>query len=151
MTDISISGGGRFAEFADELRAAAADVDEVVDQAVEKTALEVERSAKQNAPVDTGTLRSSIQTAPAGVAEYLVGTNIEYAPDVEFGTDPHVITPDEADALAFEGSDGELVFTQRVEHPGTPAQPFLRPAVDEHESTLTRNIAAAITEPLDDI
>lgn len=151
MTDISISGGGEFAEFADELRAAAADVDEVVDRAVKETALEVERSAKQNAPVDTGTLRSSIETAPSGVGEYLVGTNIEYAPDVEFGTDPHVITPDEADALAFEGSDGELVVTQRVKHPGTPAQPFLRPAIDEHESTLTRNIAAAITELLDDI
>ena len=58
-------------------------------QAAEKelqlTALEIERDAKLNAPVDTGMLRASI-TSTGGGSEYEIGTNIEYAPFVEFGT-----------------------------------------------------------------
>ena len=49
------------------------------------TALEIERDAKLNAPVDTGMLRASI-TSTGGGSEYEIGTNIEYAPFVEFGT-----------------------------------------------------------------
>lgn len=142
MTDIDIDGSD-FAEFADNLREAAANLDEAVDAALQKTALQVERSAKQKAPVDTGTLRASITNRPIDDG-YVVGTNVEYAAAVEFGTRPHVITPNQADALAFEGQAGELIFRQRVEHPGTEAQPFLRPALRDHESDLTENIDEAI-------
>jgi len=148
MSDITIDGS-EFDAFADKLRAVAEELDDAVDAGVRKTALQVERSAKQETPVDTGTLRSSIQTARVDVGEHIVGTNVEYAPDVEFGTRPHVITPDEADALAFKGTGGEMVFTRRVEHPGTPAQPFLRPAVRDHQSDLVENINDAIADLLE--
>jgi hypothetical protein len=49
---------------------------------------------------------------------------------VEFGTSPHTITPNDAEVLRFE-VDGEVVYTQKVEHPGTDPRPFLRPAVNE--------------------
>lgn len=149
MSDFEISGGDAFQELADDLESMADEVQEALDSAVQKTAFQVERSAKQNAPVDTGTLRASLRTTPTGPAEYAVGTNVEYAPDVEFGTQPHVITPDGAEALRFEGAGGDIVFAQRVEHPGTPAQPFLRPALNEHESDLEANIAAAIRDLAD--
>lgn len=64
-----------------------------------------------------------------------IGTNVEYAPHVEFGTGPHEIT---GDPLVFEGRDGELVFTDRVMHPGTPAQPFMRPAGRRTRANLQR-------------
>lgn len=63
--------------------------------------------------------------------DWVVGTNTEYAPHVEFGTSRHPITPDEKDALAFPGDDGETVIVAEVDHPGTDPQPFFRPAVNE--------------------
>lgn len=54
----------------------------------------------------------------------IVGTNVAYAPPVEYGSAPHVIT---GDPLAFPGDDGETAFATRVEHPGTDPQPHVRP------------------------
>jgi HK97 gp10 family phage protein len=57
----------------------------VVSQAVAATALAVESRAKENAPVDTGRLRSSIASDIQGVTA-TVGTNVEYAVYIELGT-----------------------------------------------------------------
>ena len=56
-----------------------------VEGALEKACLIVENSAKEKVPVDTGNLRQSItHTVEDNVGT--VGTNVEYAPYVEFGT-----------------------------------------------------------------
>jgi HK97 gp10 family phage protein len=103
---------------------------------------QIEREAKQNAPVDTGRLRGSITTKVEDLGNVLkvkVGTNVEYAPYVEFGTLPHVITPDQAEALQWmDPETGEPVFASKVEHPGTEAQPFLLPAVDTIRASYNR-------------
>lgn len=70
--------------------------------------------------------RESFDETPTKV----VGTNTEYAIHVEYGTAPRTITPTDAEVLRFE-VDGDVVYTQRVEHPGTDPRPFLRPAVNE--------------------
>lgn len=144
MTDIDIGGAEDFAAFAEDLREAADRLDDAVDEGVQETAKQIELTAKQNAPVDTGTLRNSIGYNRIEPGVFEVGAGVDYAADVEFGTAPHVITPTDADALAFEGQDGELIFRQSVDHPGTPAQPFLRPALQEHQSDLAANIEAEI-------
>lgn len=54
-----------------------------------------------------------------------IGTPVEYAPYVEYGTSPH---PIEGDPLAFV-NNGQQVFTRRVMHPGTDPQPHVRPGV----------------------
>jgi HK97 gp10 family phage protein len=54
-----------------------------------KIVQQVERRAKQLAPVDTGRLRSSITHSLGNDSDGLVGlagTNVEYARHVEFGT-----------------------------------------------------------------
>jgi HK97 gp10 family phage protein len=64
--------------------------------AVNESALNVDRGAKKRVPVDTGRLRSSIHAVPAnsfdsqtqtktGDLEGAVVTNVEYAEKVEFG------------------------------------------------------------------
>lgn len=62
---------------------------EAGEQCMERACLAVERKAKQNAPVDTSTLRNSlthrVQRTLEGTEGY-VFTNEEYAPFVEFGT-----------------------------------------------------------------
>ena len=132
-----------FAEFAENLREFAARTDEAVDDGVEDTALQIEGTAKEHAPVETGNLRSSISHRRIDIAEFIVGTPVEYAPDVEFGTQPHPITPNGDDPLTFKVDD-EWVSTYHVDHPGTPAQPFLRKALRQHQSDLSRNIQQSI-------
>lgn len=58
---------------------------EAAEKELQLTALEIERDAKISAPVDTGMLRGSITTTGGG-SEYEIGTNVDYAPFVEFGT-----------------------------------------------------------------
>lgn len=56
---------------------------------LQRRALQVDRAAKQNCPVDTGRLRSSITNELGQDSQGLVatiGTNVEYAPYVELGT-----------------------------------------------------------------
>lgn len=61
------------------------DVDDIVSNEIKKTAYKIERDAKKKCPVDTGRLRGSI-TTNLGNLEAEVGTNVEYARFVEFGT-----------------------------------------------------------------
>lgn len=53
----------------------------------------------------------------------------------ETGTQPHEIVPRAAAALLFPGGGGPSgsggQYAENVDHPGAPAQPFLRPAVDQ--------------------
>lgn len=60
-----------------------------VGEEVYKKGLEIESEAKWLAPVDTGRLRGSINTEAKGKGkkvEVEVGTDVEYAVSVEFGT-----------------------------------------------------------------
>lgn len=73
--------------------------------AAEAIGLEVEKNAKQLAPFDTGRLRNSIThtvVSKPNGAAAVVGSAVEYAPFVELGTRK------------------------------SKAQPFLRPAVENH-------------------
>lgn len=60
-----------------------------LEQGIHKAGLLVEGDAKRLCPVDTGRLRSSITTTKGYDGDNCVatvGTNVEYAPYVEFGT-----------------------------------------------------------------
>jgi hypothetical protein len=146
----SINGFDEYADdldaFAEDLREFAARVDGAVDDGVETTTFQLYRSARRYVPVDTNTLRTSIAIRRLDIGRWAVGTPVDYADDVEYGTAPHVITPTNGEFLYFEGKDGHLIRKRSVNHPGTPAQPFMRPALNEHKSDLSRNIANAIND-----
>ncbi|MEU7431086.1 HK97-gp10 family putative phage morphogenesis protein [Streptomyces sioyaensis] len=110
-----------------------------VHRAVERTGTDVQNEARRLAPVDTGRLRSSIvaRPTPGRGAGYEVGTNVTYAAAVEFGTAPHVIVPRNGKALYWPGARHPVA---KVNHPGTKAQPFLRPAVEKTEFFFRRNL-----------
>lgn len=78
---------------------------------------------------DLEELADQMEGEPATV----VGASADHAGDVEFGTDAHTIEADDAEALHFE-MDGEEVFVKSVDHPGTEAQPYMRPAAMEIRS-----------------
>ena len=117
-------------------------VDEELPRAMGDIARYIEREAKVRTPVDTGTLRASIASVVEEIAagyRALVGTNTEYAAEVEFGTGPHTIT---GTPLRFTVG-GEVVFARSVDHPGTPAQPYLSPALRNSERYITERLQEA--------
>jgi HK97 gp10 family phage protein len=92
-------------------------------------------------PVDTGELRRSlsITVLSDGVR---IGPNTPYAAYVEFGTRPHKIVPKNASTLAFT-INGRKVYAKAVNHPGTKAQPFVRPAFEAWVERLGGMVAEA--------
>lgn len=56
-----------------------------INQAIQKAGMRCQKLAKLKCPVDTGRLRASIQYQPF-LLKSIVDTNVNYAPDVEFGT-----------------------------------------------------------------
>lgn len=112
-----------------------------VKRAVERTRIDVQNEARRRAPVDTGRLRSSIvsraETSGRSIG-YVVGSNVNYAAAVEYGTAPHVIKPKYKRALYWPGAAHPVA---QVNHPGTSAQPFLRPAVEMTEIFFRANLS----------
>jgi hypothetical protein len=113
------------------------------DKSVFEIGLIVEAQAKFLAAVDQGRLRASITTQmrdrgtsaggdaqrgdvienPREELTAHVGTAVEYAPYMEFGTRPHWVG-----ASVWIAKLGAWRYIGM--HPGTPAQPYLRPAMD---------------------
>jgi HK97 gp10 family phage protein len=92
----------------------------IIGRAMQKAVKDVERWAKQNAPVDTGRLRSSIGgdvKSSFGEIVGIVGTNVKYAPFVEEG-------------------GGKPRGVGRI--------PFLRPAVEEHKEDIFTTFKKAV-------
>ena len=113
--------------------------EDIVDGVIQATVEDIAELAKRYAPRQTGELANSIE-AQVGPKVGRVVATAPHAAFVEFGTWSHnmlepkagtyEIRPVRASALRFE-VEGDVVFAQKVEHPGVRAQPFLMPAVDE--------------------
>ena len=111
----------------------------------ERTPVVLERVArvalglmKANVAVQTGGLRSSLYAVLSGRSTIKLGATAPHAVFVEKGTRPHVILPRRPGGvlrfsvgIAPAVGLGRVVFTKRVHHPGTRAQPFMRPAARE--------------------
>lgn len=116
--------------------------------AIEAAAARIVAQQKRLAPKDSGDLRDAImsETLP-GTAATRVFVNYKkdgkprapHAHLVEFGTAPHVIESDRA-----MGRDG--IFGHRVEHPGSPPQPFFYPAYRSEKPKLKRAMRKALRE-----
>lgn len=59
-----------------------------------------------------------------------IGNNVNYARYVEFDTKPHIIKPKDKKALFWKGATHPI---KAVHHPGTKAQPFLRPLIKDYD------------------
>lgn len=108
----------------------------------------VEIRAKEKVPSDRGTLKASI-VPMVEETRVVIGTNLKYAPAIEFGSRPHFPPP-----LAIEGwvwrnrgkfgfgkrrgrtvrdEIGQIAYAimQQIAHHGTRPHPFLVPALLE--------------------
>lgn len=81
---------------------------------------------RRGCPVDTGALLASIRFSNDSMTLVSVHVGTDHWADVEYGTNPHTIVPRTKKALFWPGARHPV---RKVNHPGTPAQPFIRPAV----------------------
>lgn len=118
-------------------------------QAMRQSTLLVSRSAKINAPVDTGRLRASITpsvTATADSVKGIVGSNVKYAPYVELGTRPH--WPPIAALETWARSHGTSAFlvARAIARRGTKAVKYLERAFEENQGRIVAMIERAVKQ-----
>ena len=111
-----------------------------VQGALRKACALVERSAKQNAPKDTGALRRSISSRVEGTTG-IVFTPLEYAPYIEFGTGLFAETVGRTD-VPWHYQDDEGVWHTTS---GQKPQPFMRPALDQNRTQIIDILEEGIT------
>ena len=114
-------------------KAAQVDVPMAIAKGLENACLVVERSAKSNAPVRTGNLRSSItHKVSTGSLEGVIGTAIDYAPYVEIGTGIYSsMGGGRQGGWKYVDAEGNGHFTM-----GSRPQPFMKPAMDTNLSAI---------------
>lgn len=96
---------------------------------------------KRLSPVKTGNLRRTIRPGRASAAGFENIATAGYAAPVEFGSAPHRIVPRRRKVLRFKVG-GADVFAKVVNHPGSRAQPFMRPGIEK----VVRDIGAVIVK-----
>ena len=106
-----------------------------------KACLLVENDAKRKCPVDTGQLRASITHEVEGQTG-IVGTNVEYAPYVEYGTGIYARDGNGRQTpWSYQDAEGNWHRTR-----GHKPQPFLEPSLLENENEIKRLFEEAIEE-----
>lgn len=103
--------------------------EEDIEKALETIGRVAERYAKELCPVDTGNLRNSI-THEVDMSDnsVAIGTNVEYAPYLEFGTGIYAEGGGRPTPWWYQDpKTGEWIFTH-----GNKPQPYIRPAIDNH-------------------
>jgi HK97 gp10 family phage protein len=103
--------------------------------ALEVSGALVEGSAKDIVPVDTGNLKGSIvHKVNESDLSVTIGTNVEYAPYIEFGTGEF--------AEGGKGRKGGWVYIDEKGNKhftlGNKPQPFLRPALLENKENILK-------------
>lgn len=89
---------------------------------------DIEKGAKRKVGVDSGALRNSIRMRHyrKGTVQYVVvGGYTPYAYMHHEGTGPHRISKTGGRIMSFKVG-GRVVVVQKVNHPGTRANPYLR-------------------------
>jgi hypothetical protein len=110
-----------------------ADLNAEIARYLRKLARQIQNDAERMAAVKTGKLRSSMYHEVNGLTARIGVRNVPYWSTVEFGSGPHIIRPRTKRALHWPGARHPVAF---VNHPGTPSQPFLRPALYRRRGAL---------------
>jgi len=107
----------------------------------------VTASAKQLAPVDTGRLRASITPEVRMMGNEtvgVVGSNVVYAPYVEFGTRPHWAPFRAFEVWAKRHGLNEAEVWWAVGLKGTKAHPYLVPAFEQNTDKIFQKLGECV-------
>lgn len=119
-----------------------------VQRFLQRSSFSIEAQAKLNSPVDTGRLRSSINTRISGNLAK-VGTNLKYAPHVEYGTRPHFPPLAALQPWARRhgfGAGGAFMVARTIALRGTRATRFFGRAIESNQQNIQRFAQQMSTE-----
>jgi HK97 gp10 family phage protein len=145
-------GQADISKLADALRQTADDSQITTQQVLVQSANQILAEMEALVPVDTGRLRTSLQIR-VDTDRVIIGPNENIAPYggyVEFGTKPHTIVPKKPGGVLVFKMNGQTVYTKKVRHPGTKAQPYVRPAFEAWVDSLGTMAAEANIKVLKD-
>ena len=128
---------------------------QVFERGIRAVTMEVEGDVKEDTPIRTGRLRSSIKVHVRGMNARL-GTDVNYAPFVEFDTKKHEIKPKRGGVLAWPRKAGRttaglgagpqgtkkgtgragFIYARAVQHPGTTGAHMFRKRIDDSSKYL---------------
>lgn len=134
-----------------KLRDLGQNVDKIADNSLRKSARDIKREVEDRieavGAVDTGRLRNSITIKKLGQCQYAVGTDVEYAPYVEFGTgsmgDPAVAHNVSDMCVRKDKKTGKGKIVHFSPH---PPRPYMRPAFNAKRDVVMLNLTNAITK-----
>lgn len=134
---ISIEGGE---EAARNLKRVGISIEDVMPAAVQAAAMVLRDLAADRAP------GPEIEMEMTGKTEASVGPTREkwIYRFWEFGTQSGARVAKKGGVFTFMGEDGRLRRVKVINHPGLPAQPFLRPAFDEGQDEAKNQAGAVI-------
>ena len=100
------------------------------------------RSIHHSVKVENGAVVGSVFSAG----------DVKYAAIHEYGgvTPPHIILPKKAQVLAFMGSGGGMVFTKKVNHPGSkmPERSFLRSSLKDMSTEISTGLKKSVVDAI---
>jgi HK97 gp10 family phage protein len=137
---------------ADALKQASQQSQMTTQQVLIMSANHILAEMESRVPVKTGTLRGSLAIR-VDTDKVIIGPNEQTAPYggyVEFGTQPHEIKPKKPGGVLVFKVGATTVFTKRVRHPGTKAQPYVRPAFEAWMDSLGTMAAEANAKVITD-
>ena len=142
-----------FEEFVNDMNKAGDLFPTIMRKALTRSVTKIQREAKDNAEQskDTGSLQRNIKRTVRGLRGEVVAGS-PHAIFVEEGTRPHFppVAPLEAWAARKLGSPGlGFVIARSIARKGTPAQPFMQPAVDDSIRDVERYFEIALDELVD--
>lgn len=138
-------GSADISKLADALRQTANDSGITTQQVLIAASNQILAEMESRVPVDTGKLRTSLSIT-VDPDKVTIGPNEAIAPYggyVEFGTKAHEIRPKNPGGVLVFKMNGMTVYAKKVNHPGTRAQPYVRPAFEAWVDSLGTMAAEA--------
>ena len=144
---VKVEGGE---ELQRKLRRLKGEVNAALDDAAMAGAEVIRRAANSRAPGPH--VEAEIVERTKLGAEVNIGPDEEhwYYRFAETGATAHEEKPLNREALAFLGEGGDKVVTS-VDHPGHPADPFLRPAIDGNVDEANRAVGERLRQAIEGV
>lgn len=145
-------------ELAEALDSLPETLTERLEAALQDVGVRIASSARGNAPVDRGRLRSSLTSVVQQVGQTLVqlevGTNVDQAEPIERGTDPFFPPPSELRGWARRVLGDESAawpVAKSISETGISEQPYLGPAFEENLTWVLDRIMQGVREAFEEV
>jgi phage gpG-like protein len=118
-----------------------------LDKPMRTATLLVTRSARRNAPVDTGVLRASIMPgsrSQGDVTVGVVGSNVKYAPFMELGTRPHWPPLEALETWARRHGTTAYVVARAISRRGLKPRRYLQRALEDNARRIKRLLGSHV-------